>query len=280
MKRFAKVTTIVGLVLAAAACSKVPAGYVGVRVDMMGTDKGVAVEPLGVGWHSSIKPSVEVFTFPTFTQNLVWEGKDQIRFQSNEGLNVAADIGLAYRVDGAKAVEVFQKFRRGIDEITNVFVRNIIRDALVREASLVKSDALYGAGKATLMDNVQKRVQDELEGTGIIIERVYWAGELALPPEILQRISNQIGATQLTLQRTQELEQVKAEADIVRARAAGEADAIRAKAQAEADAIRIKGEQMSRYPEVVEFNAVERWDGKLPQYQGSGAVPFINLKGN
>ena len=49
------------------------------------------------------------------------------------------------------------------------------------------------------------------------------------------------------------------------------------KAEAEAEAIRIKANALEKNPKLVEYEAVQKWDGKLPEYTG-GAVPFINIK--
>ena len=46
----------------------------------------------------------------------------------------------------------------------------------------------------------------------------------------------------------------------------GEADAIRARAQAEADAIRLRGEALRQNPNVMELEAINKWNGQLPQY--------------
>ncbi|STE84218.1 putative serine protease [Escherichia coli] len=53
---------------------------------------------------------------------------------------------------------------------------------------------------------------------------------------------------------------------MLRAEAAGQADAIRTKAQAEADAIRLRGEALRQNPGVMELEAINKWNGTLPQY--------------
>ncbi|EIH5599446.1 TPA: SPFH/Band 7/PHB domain protein, partial [Escherichia coli] len=56
-------------------------------------------------------------------------------------------------------------------------------------------------------------------------------------------------------------------------------DAIRTKAQAEADAIRLRGEALRQNPGVMELEAINKWNGTLPQYMTSNtAVPFVPVK--
>lgn len=50
------------------------------------------------------------------------------------------------------------------------------------------------------------------------------------------------------------------------------------KAEAEAEAMRIKATALEKNQKLVEYEAVQKWDGKMPQYMLGGSVPFINLK--
>ncbi len=49
-------------------------------------------------------------------------------------------------------------------------------------------------------------------------------------------------------------------------------------AEAEADAMRIKANALERNPKLVSYEAVQKWDGKMPQYMLGNSVPFIDLK--
>lgn len=62
---------IFGLMMYLAACSKVPAGHVGVKVYLLGSDKGVEQEELGVGRYW-IGVNEELNIFLTYLQNYVW----------------------------------------------------------------------------------------------------------------------------------------------------------------------------------------------------------------
>jgi regulator of protease activity HflC (stomatin/prohibitin superfamily) len=50
------------------------------------------------------------------------------------------------------------------------------------------------------------------------------------------------------------------------------------KAQAEAEAMSIKAAALESNPKLVNYEAVQKWDGKMPQYMLGNAVPFIDLK--
>ncbi|MBN1784074.1 MAG: prohibitin family protein, partial [Alphaproteobacteria bacterium] len=50
-------------------------------------------------------------------------------------------------------------------------------------------------------------------------------------------------------------------------------------AKAESEAMRIKANALSQNRSLVEYEAVQKWDGKMPQVTG-GSVPFLNLNLN
>lgn len=269
---------VVLAVLTLAACSKVPAGHVGVKVHLLGGEKGVDTEELGVGRYW-VGWNEDLFLFPTFTQNHTWTGADRLSFQTVEGLAVSADIGISYHVNPEKVTAVFQKYRKGIDEITDIYLRNMVRDALVKRASTLGIESVYGAGKAALIEQVQEDVALQTGDIGITIEKIYWVGDLGLPETVVGSINAKIQATQMAEQRRNEVAQARAEAEKVAAAAQGEAQARITVAEAEAESIRIKGEALRQNPNVVSLSAIEKWDGKLPVYAGAGnPVPFLDIK--
>ncbi len=49
-------------------------------------------------------------------------------------------------------------------------------------------------------------------------------------------------------------------------------------AEAEAKSMRIRSAALSQNKSLVEYEAVQKWDGKLPEYMLGNSVPFINMK--
>ncbi len=265
-----------------AGCSKVPAGSVGVKVFLLGTDKGVDSEELGPGRYW-IGLNEELYLFPIFTQNYVWtknpaEGSSEdesISFQTKEGLSVGADIGISYHIDPTKVSVVFQKYRKGVDEITDIYLRNMVRDALVKAGSIRPIESVYGAGKSDLLAEVENMVREQCGSIGIIIEKISFIGDFRLPPPVTNAINAKIEATQKAQQRQNEVAESKAAADKAREIAKGEADAVLIRAKAQADANRLVAESLTQ--ELVDYESVLRWDGKMPMVTGSGGNPFIKL---
>lgn len=279
---------LIVLAIAVCACSKVPAGNVGIKVNLLGGAKGVDTEELSPGRYW-IGVNEELYLFPTFTQNNVWAapakdssgnptGDDEsITFQTVEGMNVNADVGLSYAIDPAKAAAIFQKYRKGVEEITDIYLRNMVRDALVTAASTREIESVYGSGKAELVAEVEKYVRAQVDPLGIKVERIYWAGSLRLPPSVVAALNAKIEATQKAQQRENEIQQSKAEAQKTIEEARGVAESQLLRAEAEAKSIRIKGEALRENQRLVELTAIEKWNGVLPQVSG-GATPFIDLR--
>lgn len=282
MKNLLKLFALLMVMIMMTGCmSSVPAGEVGVKFNNYGSSKGVDAQAVGPGryWLSW---NEQLFTFPTFTQTYVFEKNgdsktdESISFGTVEGLTINADMGVTYNIDPTKVTTLFQTYRKGIDEITNVFVRNMIRDSLVREASKVGVETVYGLGKADLIQKVQDDVTRQVAPLGIEIQKVYWIGDLRLPQKVIDSINSKIQATQLSQQRNNEIAQSEAEAKKLEAQAEGQAQAKLKLAQAEATSIKLQGEALANNPGVKELRAIEKWDGKLPTVN-SGAVPFINI---
>lgn len=276
----------IGLLLATTlvACDKVPAGNVGVKVYLLGGDKGVDSEELGVGRYW-IGFNEELYLFPTFMQNYEWtadsrsgsETDESLTFQTADGNTANADVGISYSIDPNRVTDIYQMYRRGVDEITDTFLRNMVRDSLVRLASVKNIEYVYGAGKAELIAAVEADVAAQVGPIGINIDKIYWLGEIRLPEEIKASINAKNAATQKAQQRLNEVQQSKAEADKKIEEARGEAESILRVAEAQAKANKILAESITS--DLVQYRALEKWDGKLPTTMlPNGSTPFVNVK--
>lgn len=276
-------TIILSLVaVACGACTKVPAGNVGIMVDLYGSSKGVQAQELGPGRYW-VGFNQDLFIFPTFTQTYTWhsekDGKDEsITFQSVEGLPINTDVGITYHVTPEKVPLLFQKYRRGIDEITETYIHNMVRDSFVELGSRQAIETIYGTGKADLVTAVQDRVQKQVADIGLVIEKVYLVGTLRLPTAVGNSINAKIAATQMAQQRENEVAQSKAEAQKEIAKAQGTAQSLLINAEAEAKALALRGAALRDNPGLVSLNAIEKWDGHLPNVNG-GSIPFVSIPG-
>ncbi|HFS1607869.1 TPA: SPFH domain-containing protein [Klebsiella pneumoniae] len=256
-------------------CDRVEPGNVGIKVNKLGDDKGVG-EVVGVGrywtgWNT------EVYIFPTFKQMKTYE--DAFNFQMSDGTTIGYHIGVAYKVDPTKVTTVFQTYRKGVDDITDTDLRQKIADALNRLASRMSTDKFIDGGKAELLENALKEIQSDMGPVGIQVISLSYVGRPEYPPTVIESINAKVTANQKTLQREQEVKQREAEANMLRAEADGQADAKLKLAEAEAKSIQIRGQALRENPEVLQLEAINKWNGTLPQYMTSGTnTPFIQVK--
>ena len=249
-------------------------GYVGVVIDLLGDSRGAEARELHVGMHW-VAPWKNVYQFPIFEQNDTWEGeREGFNFQTSEGMAVHADIGITYHLRSESIPLIFQRYRRGMDEITNIFIRNFIRDAVNKSASKTRIEDLY-SGKESFFEEIESHVREDLSPMGIELSRIYLIGRFHFPVNVIAALNAKIEAMQRAQQRENELREAEAEAKKQVAKAEGQAKCAILQAESEAKANLVLAKSVT--PELIQWQAVQRWDGKLPQVT-SGATPFINIK--
>mgnify|MGYP001563845468 CR=1 FL=1 len=265
-----------------ASCTKVPPGYVGIAVNNYGTQKGVEDFPLltGMFWYNPF--TTDIYTFPTFLQNHVWtqnpkEGSpddDSITFNSIEGATVNADVAISYVFEGKKVPHIFVEFRQDVKHITNVYIRSKVRDSFARHASQIKITEIFGMRKQDLLVAVKEDLNAELVKKGIQFDMVSFVGALRVDDKVMNSINATIEATQKAIEAENLVRQTEAQARSRVANARGEADAITAMANAQAEANIIVAKSLT--PELVQWQAVQKWNGITPMVTGT-TTPFIQI---
>ena len=276
---------IIGIVIAffltslLTTCVRVEAGYVAVKVSKYGDDQGVDLETKGPGIHWG-SYNTSFHKFPTFTQNVTYTSEGgAFAFQTKEGMKVATDVGLSFSVPAGEAAKVFQKYRRGVVELTDTYLRNMVRDALNVAGSTIAVEDAYGEGKAAFIASIEKSVSEQAAKVGVLVEKVFFVNDLKLPNEVVQSINAKMAANQKAAQKQNEKAQAEADAAKVVATAQGDKDAAILRAEGEAEALNKIGEALRKNSDVVQLKAIEKWKGEVPQYMGGNApIPFMNIK--
>ena len=268
MKKLLLLAVAVGLT----ACGRhtVEPGYVGVKINRTGGEKGISQEVLPPGRYW-LSVNEEVYDFPTFTQNYTWsksanEGRgadESLTIQSTEGMGINMDLGISYEIQASKVPDIFQKYHKGVDELTDVVLRNAVRDALTEVASKMTVEDIIGPKKSELISNAEDKIRRKFDTMGIKVDSLNLIGEMRPPEAVKNALNAKIEATQKAIQAENEVRQAKAEADKAVATARGEAEANNLKTR-------------SLTPELIRYEAIQKWDGKLPHVTG-GSVPFINI---
>lgn len=310
------VVLVFSIIFAACTTTRVDVGHVGVKVKLAGSERGVQEMQMKTGWVFYNPLTEQVVEFPTSVQNIILsanpnegaiksdEGKadhhidESITFSSIEGVNANADVGFSFHIDPTQAPQLYGRFRQtDMRELAYGYMRNVIRESFSEAASKMPIQEVYGAGKTKMLAEVTARCREVLGKDGVVIDQLTINGALRLPQNVAEAINNAMAATQNAIQSENKVRQIKAEAEQAIAAAHGAAEASRQKAQGEADALIIKTEaeakarqvssvseakansvvQSSLTPQVIQYKAVNSWDGKLPTFMGSGTVPMIHV---
>lgn len=276
-------------------CTRIEPGYVGIKVNQAGSDKGVENYPILTGWVFYFPLTTRVYEYPTFQQNVIWceantegsPGDESISFNCKGGAAVKADVSMSGKFKNEKVPYVFVRFRTDPVHIVHGYLRNEVRDALGRVASHYDPMDIIGDRRGEFLDEVKKEVHNRI-GDWWEVDYITFANKLKVDERIDQAINQIIAQKQQTTAAELKVKQSKAEADqkvataegearSKKATAEGEAQAILLKARAQADANELIAKSLAQNPLVLQSLALERWDGKLPQVTGGGALPFISL---
>ena len=177
LARRAAIMTMMIAMLSVTACARVPAGHRGIKVYLLGGEKGVNEVELGVGRYFYWPITQEIYIFPIFQQNYTWtkrnsSGEDKsITFQTREGLSVNGDFGISYSVDESRVSMLFQRYRRGLDEITDLFLRNMIRDEMNNVASRMEIEAVYGEQRQEMLREAEAGPEHVVRMTWYVADR-------------------------------------------------------------------------------------------------------------
>ena len=269
----------------------VPAGSVGIIVNLYGGEKGVSERAVGVGRYW-VGVNEQLYVFPTALQNVIWtasveEGKaldESIKFQDIDGLSIEGDIGITYSVDPTKVTVVFQKFRQGIREITDTYLRNTVRDCLMAEASKLRAESILGEKRTEFVTRSQACVANTTKTFGINVEKLFLTGTLRPPKEIIAAITAKIAAVQKAMQIENEIKETEnnAKKQIVEAEAKAKVRLLQSEAEAKSNNM-ISGSISSNLLELerlkVEHARIAKWNGQYPAtFAGSGTMLLKDLK--
>ncbi len=169
------------------------------------------------------------------------------------------------------------------DLIRNVGISNVETKLIIPQMQSTMKNAI---GQVRAEDLVQNRaaVQESIEETlrvslgnsGIIV--VSFAMEnLDFEDGFEETIRAKVAAEQqaLTMQnKTKEKEELAKQAVI---EAQAQADSEKIKADAQAYTIEIIQKQLNQSPEYIQYQQIQRWDGKLPQVMGETVNPFVSF---
>jgi prohibitin 1 len=229
----------------------IPAGHVGVK-DFFGSVSSSVLLP-GV---RVVFPFTRVVSMSIKTQEI----KETAEVPSKEGLTMDLEGSLLFRLDPAKAADIYRTVGPNYQEIAVVpQVRSAIREI----TASYEAKALYSAERDKIANETFQLVQRMTKDRGIIVEAVLLR-KIGLPAIVANAIQEK-------LRREQEAEQMK----FVLQKEEQEAQRKRIEAQGVADFQRIVASGIS--PQLLEWKGIEATE-KLALSQNTKVVVIGNPK--
>jgi prohibitin 1 len=212
MSRFGTVILVVAVALLLMwSTTSIPTGNVGV-LTLFGRVTG---QTLPEGLHL-INPLKSVEKLSVQTQSI----KESANVPSNEGLILALDTSLLFRLDKSKAAFVFQTVGNNYAE---KIVEPTLRAAIRAATSAHTANALYTNARELVQQQIQEELTAQLAPRGVIVENVLLR-DVQLPAMLKGSIEAKQQAEQDALRMSFILQKEKQEAERKRIEAQGISD--------------------------------------------------------
>ena len=200
---------------------------------------------------------------------------DSIDLPTREGQHIRQDISVTYNTTQDRVADVFRSFRGApVEDIENTFIRRTIITVAQNAAGQMSLSEIISAKRGELQSAITQTLQGELTKMGFSLDKVN-LGASHLPPAIENQMQQKMAAQQQAQQAEYELQKQETLAKAAVAQAQGEAQSVLVRAKAQAEANRLLTGSLNQT--LVNYRAVDKWNGILPTIT-SGATPFIDLR--
>ncbi len=256
------------IITLSASCTVVDSGEIGIKFHKWSSneqDYG-GVEGTCKGWVFFNPITSSVFTYPTYIQRKNYE---PFQVNAKDASVFKMDPTIAYRINPEKACDIFTKYRKGIEDLENGYIRTCIYEAYRTCANRYTSDSLM-SNRANFESDVRQRLEKSLMEEGFLVEE--FTSQITPPESLAQMINEKNAAVQSALKAENKVKEAEAEAKIKIAEAKGNAEAMQIKADAEAYYNRTIAASLS--PLIVQEDWIEKWNGTVPSVVGGQNMMF------
>lgn len=229
------------------AFERIDAGNAGIRVNLVGSNKGVDDITEAAGWVVYMPALTAIYEFPTFTQTKDYE---PFNVNAKDGGEFTVDPTLSYYVETVSVPSIFRHYRRTLPELENGFLKNVIYDSFRISANGFTSDSLV-SNRQLFEELVQKKLTATLKAEGFIFQQL--TSNLEPPTSLKEAINAKNKTTQESIQAENKVRQAEADAKVK-------------KIKADADKYENDMKSSALSPLIIQQMFIEKWDGKLPIY--------------
>jgi regulator of protease activity HflC (stomatin/prohibitin superfamily) len=289
----AGVVALVLLVITFSAWRSIRPGYVGIVFDK--ANHNVTTGALDPGW-AFINPFTEAIqeypitiqTYP-MVQNSVEgpvRGDDSIKIQSDEGQQINLDVVVQYQVEKDQASQLYVDWGGApIEVVEDGVVRQYTRSEVPVVCAQYGWEDITSTKRGEIVDQITTVLKGEFEKRHLNLVS-FGIREVHLPDALQDALNQKMTAQQASEQQKYSLAQAQVKADQDVAQATGQANAVKAQAEGDAQAILTKAKAQaaandllakSITPILIQWQQIEKWDGRLPLFTGGGTVPLLDV---
>jgi hypothetical protein len=251
------------------AIEKVDAGHKGLKINLVGDQRGVSSYQYKTGWVLYNTWTEQVLEFPTYQQHIEYEDQGVI-LKGGFSATIKPTFNYSLREDAIG--DMFVNLRLPINEVEKGWLKNAIIGAVNDVANTWEVDSIFNHRQAFESAIVLE--------CNVRLSKWFNVSQLRTnitPPETLQE---SIIAKTKAIQQAEASEQqaIAAISEGRRKVAVARADSAETviNANAAAKAIKIKQSELS--PLYIEYLKANAWDGKLPTTVAGGSGTFLNIK--
>ncbi len=257
-KRF--LIVFVALTAALSSCTRIDAGHEGIKVNLVGSDRGIDNVNLVTGWVWYNPFSTSVFEYPTFVQTVDYP---PFTINAKDGSEFTVDPTVSMKVLDGKTPVIFKKYRTGLDDVINGVLFNYVKDAFRIQMNNFSTNDIVSK-RDSLEKNIEKSLRETLLKEGFELEQL--TSGLKYPKTIVDAVNAKNKAVQDAMRVENELKIQEAQAKKV---------IVAAEAERQANELK----QKALTPAILQQLWIEKWDGKLPTYSiGNNTPVMLNLK--
>lgn len=164
------------------AVERIDAGCVGIKVNLVGAERGVADITECSGWVLYMPLFTEIHEFPIYTQVKDYE---PFAINAKDGSEFTVDPTFSYKVSPDKVPNIFRSFRRNLQELEDSYLRNVLMDCYRNVANLYPSDSLISHRPEFEM-TVQNMIISQLQNEGFELQQL--TSNLNAPKSLKMRL--------------------------------------------------------------------------------------------
>lgn len=266
-------TSILGILAAVtliSACEEVPTGCTGVQV-VMGS---VQTETLDAGFHFKTPFVCDVVEVDNKIQKVEVDASSV----SKDLQDIASTLAINYHLAPESSVQMYKTVGLSYEDS---ILQPAIQESTKSIMAQYRAEELIqrrGEVSIAIADQISSKVSDY----GIVIDEfniTNFSFSAAFDDAIEAKLVAEQNKIKAATENEQRVAAAEADAAEAKARAEGEAEAAKIKAQGEAEAIKARAEaeaeanrkiSESITPELIDYNRIESWDGKLPSVMTGG----------